>query len=397
MSQAPDQPTAGTPAQALPRASVPATPPPPTPPSGGFPVLGCFFAVSFITNILLGGLLLVACMGFLLRGASTEGASAGPLTEKYVSGKKDADDKVAIVALEGPIMDGLLGHLEKQIEQAGKDKHVKAVVFRVNSPGGSISASEDIRQKMIKLRDGDKEKERDAKTLVVSMGTVAASGGYYVSVPAQHIMAEPSCMTGSIGVYSSFPNLTGFGKEWGVGFTTIKAGEIKDSGAMFRDMTPKERQVWQDMVDDAYLQFLDIIKQGRPKLTKEKMLERFPVTPVRPDPHTPQPKDAPKSYERYRADGGVYTGTRALALGLIDGVGSLEDAVKEAAKRANITGDYKAIKYQKPQTLTDILMNARAPEPPALSLDALKPLLTPRIWYLAPGYEAAVRLGEVRP
>jgi protease-4 len=349
-----------------------------------------------VVNILLGGLLVVACLGLMVRGVGTEGGSGGSPTEKHFAGSKTAEDKVAIVSLDGALMDGMLGNLEKQIEQAAKDKHVKAVVFRVNSPGGSISASEDIRQRIQRLRDGDADKERPARPVVVSMGALAASGGYYVSTPGQKILAEPTTLTGSIGVYSSFPDLSGFGEAHKVGFTTIKAGDLKAAGGMFSKMTEKERQVWQDMVDDAYLQFLDVIKQGRPKLTREMMLVRFPVDPVSPDKLVLDPKAPPKPYERYRADGGVYTGKRALELGLVDALGTLEDAVKEAAKLAGME-KYNAVKYQKPMTLTDLLLNSRANDSGGLSPAALGPLLAPRLWYLAPGYEASVRLGEARP
>jgi protease-4 len=385
---------AATVSQPLPAAHVPPAPPPS---SGGFPILGCFFAISFVLNILLGVLLLIACMGFFFRAGSSD-ASSGTVTERHHSGKRTASDKVAIVALDGPILDGIHGQLEREIDRAAEDDHVKAVVFRVNSPGGSITASDDIMRRLRELRDGDKDKGRSPKPLIVSMGGVAASGGYYVSMPGQFIFAEPTTITGSIGVYYSVPNLTKFGENHGVGFKTIKAGKLKAIGAMFRDMTKEEEEVMQDMVDDAYVRFLDVVKTGRPKLTREKMLERFDVKPLNPDPEAAKAMGRdpnPKPYTRYRADGAIFTAKLALEKQLIDKIGSLDDAIAKAAQQANLS-EFRAVKYRRLPLLAELLLNSRAPETSKLSLGQLQPMLTPRLWYLTPGYEAAVRLSEAQ-
>ena len=392
MSQAPDQPQPQPQSAPLPRATYPVPQSaPPAPRSGGFPVMGCFFGLSFLLNLLLGGVLLVfVCMGLAYSGNR---ATLEQLNEKHLLGKKGASDKVAVVALEGAIMEGMLTNFYKQLDQAAEDDRVKAVVLRVNSPGGSITASEEVHHKLIKLRDGDKSKDRQPKSLVVSMGSLTASGGYYVSMPASRIVAEPTTVTGSIGVYASFPNAAKLADTYGVTFNTIKAGEIKDSGALLRPMDDKERQVFQDMVDDAYVRFLEVIEKGRSKLTRAKMLERFTVTPLTPDPKALGDKPAPKPYDRYRADGGIYTAKRALDLGLIDAIGTLEDAVKEAAKLAKLD-EYNAIQYKKPPMLADLLLGTKAPTSAPPSLDRLRGLLAPRMWYLAAGHEAAVRLVE---
>lgn len=369
----------------LPRAAVPPAPPP-TPPAR-FPVLGCAFALSFVLNLVGGVLLLLACMGLAVRSAGLPDDSS--LSEKFHSGSRTSSNKVAVVSLDGVLMEGLLSHVHKQIDAAAKDNNVKAVVFRVNSPGGSITSSDDLYRRLIKLRDGDKETDHAPKTLVASMGAVAASGGYYVSVPAAHIFAEPVTITGSIGVYGSFPRLSDEAQKNFGTLITVKAGEIKDTGSMFRDMSPKERQVIQDMVNESYVQFLDVIEKGRPKLTRAVMLQRFPVQPLRPDPNVAQPPA--EAYTRYRADGGTFSGKKAQELGLVDDVGTLDDAIREAAKRANIDSDYRAFKYQRKATLSDVLFGVRAPATP-LSLDQFRAALTPRLWYLAAGYEAAARL-----
>jgi protease-4 len=377
-----------------PRPSPPRPRPPPPPPRGGAGwFFGCAFALSFLANIFGLLLIVVLCASLMAKTGLSEDTTQTPL-EKYHSGNKSAANKVAIVSLETIIFEGYLTSVHKQIEQAAKDENVKAVVLRINSPGGSITASDDLHRRIIRLRDGDPDKSISPRPLVVSMGSVAASGGYFVAVPAKTILAERSTITGSIGVYASFPNATELAGNVGFTMNTIKAGEIKDSGSPFKEMSPKEHEVWQDMVNDAYDQFLTVVEQGRPVLTRAKLLQRFEVKPLQPDPQVKNP--AP--YSRYRADGGIYTAPKARELQLIDEIGDLDDAVKAAAKLAQLT-DYKAIKYEKRSLFTDILLNSRA-EPAGgsvLDVNRWKAALSPRVWYLASGYEAAGLLTAPNP
>lgn len=376
----------------LPAASLPPGPARPLPPAGPrTSFLGCAFALSFLGNLIAGVALVVLCLGLLFRGG-LDSASTSSVPEKFHSGSRSARDKVAIVAIDTVIMEGLLGHVHKQLDQAGKDEAVKAVVLRVDSPGGSITASDDLHRRILALRDGDDLKKIAARPVLVSMGSVAASGGYYLAAPAGKIFAEKSTITGSIGVYASFPNIKELAGKVGVSMNTIKAGQIKDAGSPFKDMGPQEQQVVQDMVDEAYLQFLQVVESGRPKLTRSLMLERFEVKPLRPDPRAAVGNPAP--YTRYRADGGIYTARKALELGLIDAVGPLDDAIKAAAAAANLD-TYKAVRYQRALSLSDLLLSTSRTPPPSVSpfdLGRFSRLFTPRLWYLAPGYEAAVRL-----
>lgn len=364
---------------------------PSTPPSAtghsSLSWIGCAFAFSLAFNFIAVCLLILACAGLLLRETSFSDDTHN-LSEKYLVGSRTARNRVAVVRLDGVIMEGMLSHVHKQIEQAASDNDVKSVVLRVNSPGGTITASDDLYRRILKLRDGDPLHNHPAKPLVTSFGSIAASGGYYVAAPAQLIMAEPRTITGSIGVYGSFPNVQKLADTYGATFTTIKAGEIKDMGGMFKEMTPRERQVIQDQIDDAYVRFLDIIEKGRPKLTKAVMLERFRVSPINPDIRV---RPAAEPYERYRADGGVFNGSKAKDLGLVDSIGFLEDAVQEAAKLAGLS-EYRGIEYLKPKNLTDILLNARASSTP---WDSLQATMSPRLWYLDPSHELAVRLSRV--
>jgi protease IV len=335
------------------------------------------------------GAIFVLCIG-LASSKANLGEDGAP-TEKYESGSRTSAHKIAVVHLDGVILEGMLSSVHKQLEQAAKDEAVKGVVLRINSPGGSITASDDLHKRIIKLRDGDPDKKTPAKPLVVSMGSLAASGGYYAAVPAKTIFAERSTLTGSIGVYISLPNVKEMGDKYGFSMNTIKAGEIKDSGSMFAEMSPKEKQVWQDMIDDAYDQFLTVVNKGRPALTRQKLLERFTVKPLNIDPKVRQ-KAA--DYERYRADGGIYTAPKAKELGLIDEIGDQEAAIKAVAKLAELGDDYKAIRYEKLFSLSDLLRTSANPPRGALDVDQLRSALSPRVWYLAPGYEAAGMLAR---
>ena len=365
----------------------------PYPPPARRSWMGCAFALSVLLNLAAGGLFLVLLV--LVYFATTANADAVvPLTEKFVSGSKSATDKVAIITVDGVIMEGLLSHAHKQIEQAARDATVKAIVLRVNSPGGSITASDDLYRKIVALRDGDADQSFPAKPIVASFGSVAASGGYFIAAPAQRIVAERSTMTGSIGVYASFPNVEKLAKTSGVSMNTIKAGEIKNTGSMFEPMTDKQQQVIQDMVDDAYNQFLEIVEKGRPRLKRAKLLDRFTVTPIVPDPKMPRDEKLKEPYTRYIADGGIFTAIEAKRLDLVDDVGPLDVAVKAAAKLGSLTS-YRAISYPKHKSLTELILGANSNASPAGSiLDAgrLQSMATPRLWYLAPGYELAGRL-----
>ena len=312
-------------------------------------------------------------------------------------------DKIAVVRIEGTILEGQIGYALKQIEQAADDPAVKAVVVRIDSPGGSISASDDLHQQLTYLRDGTtpkaKEKSPAKKPLVVSMAGIAASGGYYIAMPAidsadptlKKLFAERTTITGSIGVYAAFINAEELTKKYGVGMDLIKAGAVKGSGSLFLRMTPQERQPWADMVDRAYQQFISIVEAGRPSL-KDKLTEdlfppkSIPVRDERSNPvkdNTGQP--ATVMFTRQRADGGVFTADDALKWGLVDAIGTLDDAVTEVARQARLSG-YRAITYDKPLSLLGLLTGSQA----KADVGKLTSALGPRLWYLAPGAETNV-------
>lgn len=286
-------------------------------------------------------------------------------------------EKVAVIRVEGVLAEGLLGYVHRQIEQAAADRSVQAVVLRVNSPGGTITSSDDLHRRLTALISGDTARKRDPKPLVASFGSLAASGGYYISAPATSIVCDRSCLTGSIGVFAGLPNVEGFSRQHGVGMTVIKQGDIKDSGSMFRSMTPKERQVWQDLIDTSYNRFVAVVEEGRGKRLRRKLLEPFPVAPVRAGPNPPEALP----YQRYLADGGIYTAEKALEHGLVDAIGTLDDAVAEARKLAQLDERSKVVEYDRPRSPSELALGVRLPT-------ALSAAFGPRLWALAPGHEA---------
>jgi protease-4 len=358
-----------------------------TPPRGGS-LLGCAFAVSLGLNLIVAVVLFFGCLG-LFSGFGFRGeTSSVSLPEHLYSGSAAGKDKVAIVDLDGVILEGLLGFVHKEIDQAARDDNVKAVVLRINSPGGSVTASDDLHRRLLKLRDGDPDKKTKPKPLVVSMASLAASGGYYVAMPAKTLFAEPSTMTGSIGVFAAFPNVSGTLHEIKASMIVIKQGEIKDSGSPFKEMTPKEKQVWQDLVDHGYEEFVRVVEEGRPGL-KGKMLETLTIKPRQAGKFPEPGQDKP--YERYRADGGLFTADQAEKFGLVDRIGYLEDAIHAAKDAAGLSGEVKVVRYEKPKTPLQWLLGAQQRPPEGLLLEPgrLGAGLTPRLWYLAPGCELA--------
>jgi len=306
--------------------------------------------------------------------------SSESLNQRHYSGQKSSKDKIAIVTIDGVLMEGMVGFAIKQVEQAAADEHVKAVVLRINSPGGSIGASDDLHRRLCLLRDGNPEKKTSAKLIVVSMGSIAASGGYYIAVTAPTIFAERTTITGSIGVYAAFPNVKKLGDKYGFRMNVIKAGDVKDSGSPFHDMSPEERQVWQDSVDYAYSQFKKVVETGRPSL-KGKLEDKVQEKRMK------DKEGSDFTYVRRLADGGIFTAEKAKEFGLVDQIGYLEDAISQARTKASLSSDTEAFTYQKPRSLAESLLGVKSNQSIALSSDSWASGIIPRLWYLAPQAE----------
>jgi protease-4 len=330
--------------------------------------------------------LVVAGGVYLARDAS----SPSPLGESHYLGDPAAADKVAVVRVAGVLVEGMTGFAKAQIEQAAKDPAVKAVVVRIDSPGGTISASDDLHRELTRLRDNTHPRFTGSgpKPLVASMGSVAASGGYYVAMPAGKVFAEPTTVTGSIGVFVALPNVSELANKHGVRVELIKAGDIKAGGSFFHALSPAERQPWQDLVDHAYDRFLGVVATGRPGLSKERLVEdrATRTVPVYDDKGLPQlgsdGKPKTTAVTRYRADGGSYTAPEAKRLGLIDDLGELPDAVKHAATTAGLTR-FRAVTYERPKTWLETVTGISVQQPG----DGLSAVATPKLWYLAPHFD----------
>jgi protease-4 len=192
----------------------------------------------------------------------------------------------------------------KVIRRFGADNDMKAVVVRIDSPGGAVAPSQEIYEELSQL--GEKKK------VVCSMGTVAASGGFYVAMGCDTIVAEPGTLTGSIGVISQFVNVRGLLERFAIRTETVKTGKLKDMGSPFRDMTPEDRTYWQGLIDQVLTQFVRAVADSR-GLSEEQV--------------------------RAVADGRVMTGEQAKELGLVDDLGSFQRAVDVAMEQAGLTGE----------------------------------------------------------
>lgn len=210
-------------------------------------------------------------------------------------------DKIAVVEVEGVITEP--DSINKQIKEYGERDDVKAIVIRINSPGGGVGPSQEIYRELKKVRA--------KKKVVASMGAVAASGGYYIAVAADKIIANPGTITGSIGVIMEFTDAEGLLSKIGLKGYVIKSGEYKDIGSPLRGMRDNEKKLLQDVIDDVYQQFISAVAENR----KLKI-------------------DAVRKF----SDGRIFSGHQAMALGLVDEIGNFQDAIDTAAAMAHIKG-----------------------------------------------------------
>jgi protease-4 len=253
--------------------------------------------------------------------------------------------KIAIVPIEGMLMNarsgGFLQPTEnplslftQQLEQAARDGDVKAVVLRVNSPGGTVTTSDAMYQLLLRFR------ERTHKPVLASCQEVVASGAYYVSCAADRIIAQPTTVVGSIGVIFNTFNFQGTLGKIGASTEAIKSGPLKDMGSPFKTMTPQERAVMQGMVDEYYARFIHVVRTHRPVGNDSATFETL-------------------------TDGRVFSGARAKELGLIDDTGLLEDAIAQARKMGDAP-KAKVVIYKRPYGYGgSIYAEAQTPAPKA--------------------------------
>jgi protease-4 len=282
----------------------------------------------FLAFVLGFALPVCSCLGTGVLALGTLGRIAGEPTPAGVG----LGDAVAVIQLDGTITSGPEEYLTAQgitpgrvadlLEQA-TDPAVKAIVVSVNSPGGSVVASDEIYHALGAFE----------KPVVVWMGEVAASGGYYIACGGDHVFAHPDTLTGSIGVISQFINVEELLDDVGVQMVVITSGPRKDIGSPFREMTEEEQALWQGITDEIYEGFVQVVSQAR----------GLPLEEV-----------------RELADGRIYTGQQALELGLVDDVGTLKDAIAKAAELGGIEGEPRVIELRPTPSLRDLFYGVQA-------------------------------------
>ncbi len=269
-------------------------------------------------RILIGLCVIAALLIFFLGALFLIGRYSGAKTGRFAFG-----DKIAVVEVKGVISQS--SGIIEELEQYAQDQGVKAILLRVDSPGGGVGPAQEIYREIIKIRP--------KKKVVTSMGAVAASGGYYIACASDRIVANPGTITGSIGVIMQFSNLEELLKKIGVKGVVIKSGEHKDIGSPFREMTPEEKKIMQEVLDNVHQQFIKAVADGR-KLDRSKVAEI--------------------------ADGRILTGEQAKQLGLVDEMGNLQDAIEITAKLAGIEGKPTVLYPKKRTSIWDLLLRDMA-------------------------------------
>jgi len=230
------------------------------------------------------------------------------------------EDRIALIRVEGVILDAqqTVGDLKK----FGESPSVKAIVLRIDSPGGGVVPSQEIHDAVMRVRN------KQNKAVVASMGTVAASGGYYIAAATDRIIANPGTLTGSIGVIMELANLEGLLKKIGVENVVVKSGRHKDIGSPFRKMSDEDRRILQSVMDDVHTQFIEAVAEGR-------SLDVSDVQPL--------------------ADGRIFTGRQAKEIKLVDELGDLDDAIRLAADLAGIEGEPKVVEPRKRFSVRELI------------------------------------------
>ena len=242
----------------------------------------------------------------------------------YDESTSSSGQKVALIELKETIISS--EDIVRQFKKFRSNQSVRAIVFRVESPGGGVAASQEIYEEVKKTRDS-------GKPVVVSMGSVAASGGYYVSCGADRIVANPGTLTGSIGVIFQFLHVNELLAKLGIDASTYKTGKFKDSGSPFRPPSADDKKLFDQLLGDVYDQFVDVV-------AKERKLDRAFVV-------------------RY-ADGRVFTGRQAKEWGFVDTLGTYEDAIAIAGEMGGISGKPAVVKERKRQSLMEMLLGSAA-------------------------------------
>jgi protease IV len=317
--------------------------------------------VLLILLALGGGLFMLIGIVGAFFGSSGAGMSAGASTrsmlQEVVIEPSDSSYKIAVIGVEGVISGSAMDHsgasmvdmVKEQLHRAGNDEKVQAVILKVDSPGGEVLASDDIYRAIQKFQN------EEGKPVIASMGSMAASGGYYVSAPCRWIVANELTLTGSIGVIMSGYNYRGLMDKVGVVPLVYKSGKFKDmlSGSKKpEEILPEEGQMVQALIDETYGKFKSIVKTGREAANKE---------------NKGQGKALAADWEDL-ADGRILSGNQALQAGLVDELGDWDVTVERALKIAGIK-DAKLVRYARPFTFGSLLGFSSKVEPATIKID----------------------------
>ncbi len=241
--------------------------------------------------------------------------------DRYYEQTGSGSGKVAVVNLDFTILSS--ESIVRQFIKFGEDKSIKAIILKVNTPGGGVAASQEMYEIIKRTRD-------KGKPVIVSISSLGASGGYYAACGGSIIVADPGSLVGSIGVIMNLMNFKDLAEKIGITENIIKSGELKDAGNPFREMNEKDKEYFQDIVNDSYDQFLDVVSRER-KMDKEKL----------------------KEY----ANGRVFTGRQAKDIGLIDSLGTFEDAVRIAGRMAGIEGEPSLVREKERLSLAERILD----------------------------------------
>ena len=335
----------------------------------GVSLFGFFLA---LIPIMLVGAAVGGCTAF---GTALGSHDPIEIEEKFIAGDESAIDKVVVLPIEGEIAsdtpDGD-SFWTKALKDVEEDDNVKALVLRINSPGGTVSGSA-YYYRMIK-----RLKEKKEIPVVVSMGDLTASGGYYISMAADELVAEPETWTGSIGVICSLVNAAELCKKVGVRSNAITSGAMKGMGSVMKEPTEEENAVWQALVDESYEKFLAVVREGRPWYRAEDVADESERENV-----------AKERDEELRkvADGRVYSADQALERHLIDKIGYQDEAIDVALQRAGLEKDaVSVVVYKEPEGLLDALgLSVQAKKEPLEKVEkAAASLAAPKAYYICP-------------
>jgi protease-4 len=317
---------------------------------------GCFGTLLKMAFYLFVFLLLVAFIA--MRSGS---GLPGDVTERHFSGNERAKDKIAILTLDGIIYGGEETGFIKQIQKATDDETVKAVVLRINSPGGTVSGSDYYHHKLREF------KTKRNIPIVVSMGTMATSGGYYLAVTGDEIFAEHSTLTGSIGVIMPNYDLSELCEKIGIKSTPITSGPLKELGSVTRKLTDEEHAVLDSIVRDMFTRFKDIVCDGRPALRNDP--ERLAQATT----------------------GQIFLAKQALDMKLIDRIGYMDDAVERAATLAGLTMDTShVVRYEQQKSFLETMIGVKVDKivgtdsQVAVAAGLLNDIASPQMYYIYP-------------